>query len=86
MVVVAVKPQIAGDVLAASNRCYSERDQWLFRLRPASASRRSKSWCGAGVPVVRAMPNRPALVGAGATGVFAPASVAGEHRETAERG
>jgi pyrroline-5-carboxylate reductase len=44
-----------------------------------------ESWCGADVPVVRAMPNRPALVGAGATGLFAPANVAGAQRELAER-
>ena len=29
-------------------------------------------WCGPGVPVVRAMPNRPALNGAGATAMYAP--------------
>ena len=73
VVVVAVKPQIAGSVLTPLDRC-CESVRWLFRLRPASALRRSRGWCGAGVPVVRAMPNRPALVGAGATGLFAPAS------------
>jgi pyrroline-5-carboxylate reductase len=64
----------------------------LLRARPVVISIAAgirlaalESWCGAGVPVVRAMPNRPALVGAGATGLFAPASVAAEHREVAER-
>jgi pyrroline-5-carboxylate reductase len=43
-----------------------------------------QAWCGDGVPVVRAMPNRPALVGAGATGLYAEASVNASHRAQAE--
>jgi pyrroline-5-carboxylate reductase len=85
VIVVAVKPQMAGAVLAPLQPA-------LLRARPVVISIAAgirlaalESWCGAGVPVVRAMPNRPALVGAGATGLFAPASVAAEHREVAER-
>ncbi|MDB6157001.1 MAG: pyrroline-5-carboxylate reductase [Gammaproteobacteria bacterium] len=85
VIVVAVKPQMAGAVLAPLRPA-------LLRARPVVISIAAgirlaalESWCGAGVPVVRAMPNRPALVGAGATGLFAPASVAAEHREVAER-
>jgi pyrroline-5-carboxylate reductase len=44
-----------------------------------------ETWCGAGIPVVRAMPNRPALVGAGVTGLYAPAHVGPAHRAAAER-
>jgi pyrroline-5-carboxylate reductase len=44
-----------------------------------------EAWCGAGVPVVRAMPNRPALVGAGVTALYAPPAVTGEQRAAAER-
>jgi pyrroline-5-carboxylate reductase len=85
VIVVAVKPQMAGAVLAPLQPA-------LLRARPVVISIAAgirlaalESWCGAGVPVIRAMPNRPALVGAGATGLFAPASVAAEHREVAER-
>jgi pyrroline-5-carboxylate reductase len=41
-------------------------------------------WCGPGVPVVRAMPNRAALVGAGATGLYASADVPAAARARAE--
>ena len=34
---------------------------------------------------MRAMPNRPARIGAGATGVYAPAAVGAEHRAAAAR-
>jgi pyrroline-5-carboxylate reductase len=41
------------------------------------------SWCGPGVVVVRAMPNRPALNGAGATGIYAPPDLSEAHRKLA---
>jgi pyrroline-5-carboxylate reductase len=41
-------------------------------------------WFGAAVPVVRTMPNRPALNGFGATGLYAPAGVGAAHRALAE--
>jgi len=41
-------------------------------------------WFGPAVPVVRTMPNRPALNGFGATGLYAPDSVGAAHRALAE--
>ena len=41
-------------------------------------------WFGPRVPVVRTMPNRPALNGFGATGLYAPESVGAAHRALAE--
>jgi pyrroline-5-carboxylate reductase len=41
-------------------------------------------WFGPTVPVVRTMPNRPALNGFGATGLYAPDSVGAAHRALAE--
>ncbi len=41
-------------------------------------------WLGSHIPVVRTMPNRPALNGFGATGLFAPPSVGAAHRALAE--
>jgi pyrroline-5-carboxylate reductase len=41
-------------------------------------------WFGPHIPVVRTMPNRPALNGFGATGLYAPASVGAAHRALAE--
>jgi pyrroline-5-carboxylate reductase len=42
-----------------------------------------ENWCGPGVAVVRAMPNRPALNNAGATGMFAPGSLSEVQRKLA---
>jgi pyrroline-5-carboxylate reductase len=44
-----------------------------------------EDWCGPGVPVARAMPNRPALNGAGATAIYAPAGLDQERRQLAEQ-
>jgi pyrroline-5-carboxylate reductase len=85
VVVVAVKPQVAGAVLASLQPVFQRTRPVVISIAAGIRVQALESWCGTGVPVVRAMPNRPALVGAGATGLFAPASVAREHRETAER-
>ncbi|HEX4151192.1 MAG TPA: pyrroline-5-carboxylate reductase [Steroidobacteraceae bacterium] len=41
-------------------------------------------WFGPSIPVVRTMPNRPALDGFGATGLYAPPGVGAAHRALAE--
>jgi pyrroline-5-carboxylate reductase len=41
-------------------------------------------WFGPSVPVIRTMPNRPALNGFGATGLYAPAGVGAAYRALAE--
>jgi pyrroline-5-carboxylate reductase len=41
-------------------------------------------WFGAQIPVIRTMPNRPALNGFGATGLYAPANVGAAYRALAE--
>jgi pyrroline-5-carboxylate reductase len=42
-------------------------------------------WLGPGVPVIRVMPNRPALNGVGATGLYAPPGLSPVHRAMAEK-
>jgi pyrroline-5-carboxylate reductase len=85
VIVVAVKPQIAGAVLAPLQPALQRARPVVISIAAGIRLAALETWCGTGVPVVRAMPNRPALVGAGATGLFAPASVASANREVAER-
>jgi pyrroline-5-carboxylate reductase len=85
VIVIAVKPQVAGTVLAPLQPALQRNRPVVISIAAGIRLAALENWCGAGVPVVRAMPNRPALVGAGATGLFAPTSVAGAHREVAER-
>jgi pyrroline-5-carboxylate reductase len=85
VIVVAVKPQIAGNVLTALQPVLQRTRPLVISIAAGIRVDALEAWCGAGVPVVRAMPNRPALVGAGATGLFAPASVAKAQRDVAEK-
>ena len=84
IVVLAVKPQQMAAVALALAPALAARPLVISvaaGLRAADLSR----WLGAGVPVVRAMPNRPALTGAGASGLYAAADVGDAERKLAEQ-
>ena len=83
LVVLAVKPQDAGTVLAPLAAELQQRRTVVLSVAAGVRIQALQSWCGASVPVIRAMPNRPALVGAGATGLFAPPQVDASHRAMA---
>jgi pyrroline-5-carboxylate reductase len=85
VVVVAVKPQIAGEVLIPLRSLLQKHRPLVISVAAGIRVEALARWCGAGVPVVRAMPNRPALVGAGATGIYAPPEVSAANRASAER-
>lgn len=85
IVVLAVKPQDAAAVLQPLATALAAERPLLISVAAGVRIAALESWCGAGVPVVRAMPNRPARVGAAATGLYAPSSVGHEPRIAAER-
>jgi len=85
VVVVAVKPQDAADVLIPLQAILTRNRPTVLSVAAGLRVAALETWCGAGVPVVRAMPNRPALVGAGASGMFAPSHVDESHRSAAEK-
>ncbi|HKT74274.1 MAG TPA: pyrroline-5-carboxylate reductase [Steroidobacteraceae bacterium] len=84
IVVLAVKPQDARAVLTPLAPLLHQNRPLIVSVAAGIRVAALEEWCGAGVPVVRAMPNRPALVGAGATGLFAPSHVTGTQRSAAE--
>ncbi|MGH8148692.1 MAG: pyrroline-5-carboxylate reductase [Steroidobacteraceae bacterium] len=83
-VVIAVKPQEAARVVAALGPRLRAERPLVISIAAGIDIRSLDSWCGAGVPIVRAMPNRPALVGAGVTGLHAAAQVGSAGRALAE--
>ena len=85
VIVLAVKPQIAGNVLVALKPLLQRTRPLVISIAAGIRIAALEDWCGAGVPVVRSMPNRPALVGAGATGLYAPPSVSNAQRGIAEK-
>ena len=66
--VVAVKP---GDVQAACGELQVDR---VLSIAAGVPLAKLESWLPAGLPVVRAMPNTPALIGAGAAAIAAGSS------------
>lgn len=80
VVVLAVKPQMLRAVLAELSPRLAP-DALLVSIAAGITSTQIDRWAGGNRRVVRAMPNTPALLGAGATGLFAnPACSAEDHR------
>jgi len=78
-VVVAVKPQLAAAVLTGIAPQLQAGRALVLSIMAGIRIASLEEWCGKGVPLVRAMPNRPALVGAGATALYAPAEPHSTH-------
>lgn len=80
VVVLAVKPQdMAGTVQALAD-VFAQRRPLVLSIAAGIRVEDIVGWCGPGVAVARAMPNRPALNSAGATAIYAPSSLSEAHR------
>jgi pyrroline-5-carboxylate reductase len=85
VIVIAVKPQHVAALLAPLEPLLRQTRPIVVSIAAGIRIASLQTWCGADIPVVRAMPNRPALVGAGVTGLFAQPQVSGAARDTAAR-
>ena len=90
VVVLAVKPQLMSGVARALAPALRESSPLVISVAAGIRADRLRHWLGAGtagngVQVVRAMPNRPALIGAGASGLYADPSVPAASRRLAEQ-
>jgi pyrroline-5-carboxylate reductase len=83
VVVIAVKPQDMAATVKSLAEGFDRRPPLVVSIAAGIRVADISSWCGPGVVVVRAMPNRPALNGAGATGIYAPAGLSEAHRKLA---
>ena len=83
VVVIAVKPQDMAGTVQALAGVFAQRPPLVLSIAAGIRVADIAGWCGAGVPVVRAMPNRPALNNAGATAIYAPATLSAAHRSLA---
>jgi pyrroline-5-carboxylate reductase len=83
VVVIAVKPQDMAGTVQALAPVFAPRPPLVLSIAAGIRVADIEAWCGPGVAVVRAMPNRPALNGAGATAMFAPGSLSEAQRALA---
>lgn len=82
--VFAVKPQVMRDVCEALAPLARTAKPLAVSIAAGITSAQLERWLGGGVAVVRAMPNTPALLGAGVTGLFANGRVDAAGREVSE--
>src|ERR1700675_3789323 len=84
VVILAVKPQQMRAVALGLAPHLAETHPLLISVAAGIPHAALARWFGPQVPVIRTMPNRPALNGFGATGLYAPASVGAANRALAE--
>ena len=83
--VLAVKPQVMQAVCTALREIAQASRPLVISIAAGIRVGQLDDWLGGGLAVVRCMPNTPALIGAGATGLYANARVAAAQHETAAR-
>ena len=83
VVVLAVKPQVLKEV-ATQLRTGQRPHQLILTVAAGIRTTSLGHWLGGDTPIVRAMPNTPALVQSGATGLFANLQVNETQRDLAE--
>lgn len=84
VLVLAVKPQQLREVAAGLADAVQQRKPLVISIAAGVRSDTLEDWLGGAVPVVRCMPNTPALLQSGATGLYANARVSEPQRELAE--
>lgn len=82
VIVLAVKPQEMRNVTTALAPALASRRALIISVAAGIRASDIQRWCG-GTPVIRCMPNRPALQGCGITGLFATGDVSPEERTLA---
>ena len=83
VVLLAVKPQQMAEVAGALAPVLAGRPVLVVSIAAGITIAKLQGWLGAGTAVVRCMPNTPALVQAGATGLFASPEVDAAQRALA---
>ena len=80
----AVKPQVMREVCVSLQQQARTSAPLVVSIAAGITSAQLERWLGGGLPVVCAMPNTPALLGAGVTGLFATAQVSTDQRAQAD--
>lgn len=83
VVVVAVKPQIVGEVLLSLKR-FSKKNTVFISIAAGKPVAALQAGLGSQAAIIRTMPNTPAMIGQGITVCVANAHVTKEQKETAQ--
>jgi pyrroline-5-carboxylate reductase len=85
VVVLAVKPQVIADVCRELASANPAGKPLYISIAAGIGLSNFAQWLGADTAMVRAMPNTPALIGAGACGLYASVTVTARQRALAEQ-
>jgi pyrroline-5-carboxylate reductase len=83
VVVLAVKPQVMPAIQGDLRDILQAKSPLLISIDAGVRIDQLERWFGA-LPIVRCMPNTPALIGAGATGLYANAAVSAAQKAKAQ--
>ena len=84
IVVLAVKPQVLREVCRELAPTVQAIRPLVISIAAGIRIAQIEDWLGGGLAIVRTMPNTPALIGAGATGLHANAATGEQARSAAE--
>lgn len=84
VVVLAVKPQVIAEVIKSSKDSFDQSSALIVSIAAGINQQSLGKWLGADKAIVRCMPNTPALVQTGATGLHANNNVSEEQHNLAE--
>ncbi|MCU7959808.1 MAG: pyrroline-5-carboxylate reductase [gamma proteobacterium symbiont of Bathyaustriella thionipta] len=82
--IAAVKPQLLPTVARQLAGKLDKQPKLLISIAAGIRSRDLSRWLGGKCPLIRCMPNTPALVGQGACGLYASSLANDEHKQLAE--
>ena len=83
IVVIAVKPQVLQAVLEPLADDFKQQNPLIVSIAAGITAQSIEQWLGGEYAVVRVMPNTPALVTQGASGLYANAQVSQVQKEAA---
>jgi pyrroline-5-carboxylate reductase len=84
VVVLAVKPQIMAEVAQSISASVQQQAPLIVSIAAGIRIQHLQQWLGSDTAIVRTMPNTPAMLQAGATGLFASDAVSEDQRSLAE--
>ncbi len=84
ILILAVKPQVLKAAAKALAPALQQNRPLCLSIAAGVRHATLQSWLGENIPLVRVMPNTPAMIQAGASGLYAPESVNETQRSAAE--
>ena len=84
LIVLAVKPQIIQMVATHLKPALSVNKPLVVSIAAGVNSQALQQWLGSDIPLIRTMPNTPAMIQAGVTALFAAENVSHPQKEMAE--